>query len=99
MPSLIRGMVHPPGSGILGVGSSSNGRWQFTSVRRQSRMEIHKDHKKSGEAPCAFTLLDVLGEVYWEIGFHANPESRDRRGAELLESVREVEEGWANLVE
>jgi hypothetical protein len=52
-----------------------------------------------GEAPCTFTLLDVIGEVYFEISFYGNPESRDQRGAELVESVRDVKEGRANLVE
>ena len=68
-------------------------------VRLQSQMEIHKDHEKLGEAPCTFTLLDVIGEVYFEISFYGNPESRDQRGAELMESVRDVKEGRANLVE
>lgn len=32
-------------------------------VRLRTEMEIRKDHKKLGEAPCTFTLLDVLGEI------------------------------------
>ena len=67
-------------------------------VRIQPQMEIHKDHNKLGEAPCTFTLLDVLGEIYWEIGFHGSPECRDQRSAELRESVREIEEGRATLI-
>jgi|SRR5579871_444097 len=67
-------------------------------VRLRPQMEIHKDHKKLGEAPCTFSLLDVLGEIYWEISFYGSPEDRDREGAELQESVREVEEGRATLI-
>jgi hypothetical protein len=66
-------------------------------VRLRSEMEIRKDHKKIGEAPCTFTLLDVLGEIYWEISFYGSPEDRDRQRAELQESVREIEEGRAML--
>lgn len=67
-------------------------------VRLRPEMEIHRDHKKLGEALCMFTLLDVLGEIYWEIGFYGSPEDRDREGAELRESVRDVEEGRATLI-
>jgi hypothetical protein len=66
-------------------------------IRLRPEMEIHKDHQKLGEAPCTFTLLDVLGEIYWEISFYGGPEDRDREGAELRESLREVEEGRATL--
>jgi hypothetical protein len=51
-----------------------------------------------GEAPCTFTLLDVLGGIYWEISFYGSPEDRDRQRAELQQSVREIEEGRATLV-
>ena len=67
-------------------------------VRLRPQMEIHKDHKKLGEAPCTFSLLEVLGEIYYEISFYGSPEDRDREGAELRESVREIEEGRATLV-
>lgn len=67
-------------------------------VRLRPRMEIRKDHKTLGEAPCTFTLLDVLGWIYWEISFYGSPEDRDRQGAELQESVREVEDGRATLI-
>jgi len=36
---------------------------------RPKEIEIRKDHKKLDEAPCTFTLLDVLGESYFEISF------------------------------
>ncbi len=67
-------------------------------VRLRPQMEIHKDYKKVGEAPCTFTLLDVLGEIYHEISFYGSPEDRDREAAGLRESMREVEEGRATLI-
>lgn len=67
-------------------------------VRLRPEMEIRKDRKKLGEAPCAFTLLDVLGEIYFEISFYGSPEDRDRQNAELQESLRDLEEGRATLI-
>jgi hypothetical protein len=67
-------------------------------VRLRPEMEIRKDRKKLGEAPCSFTLLDVLGEIYWEISFYGRPEDRDRESAELRERMREIEEGTAKLI-
>ena len=52
-------------------------------VRLRPAMEIRKDPKKAGTASCSFTLLEVLGEIYWEIGFYGNPEDRDRESADL----------------
>ncbi|MCC6292203.1 MAG: hypothetical protein IT164_06115 [Bryobacterales bacterium] len=66
-------------------------------VRLRPEMEIRKDRKKVGEAPCTFTLLDVLGEIYFEISFYGSPEDRDRQSAQFQESLREVEEGRATL--
>jgi hypothetical protein len=60
-------------------------------VRLRPQMQIHKDHKRLGEAPCTFTLLDVLGEIYWEISFYGSPDERDRSRAELQESMSEVD--------
>jgi hypothetical protein len=34
-------------------------------MRVRPYIEIHKDYKKLGEAPRAFTLLDVLGKISW----------------------------------
>lgn len=67
-------------------------------VRLRPDMEILRNHKKLGEAPCKFTLLDILGEIYWEISFYGSPEHRDRKRAEWQESVREIEEGRAMLM-
>jgi hypothetical protein len=68
-------------------------------VRLQPRIEIRKDGEKLGDAPCTFTLLDVLGEIYWEISFYGSPEDRDRQAAKLDEAVREVEEGRATRMQ
>lgn len=57
-------------------------------VRLCERIEIWKDRNKLGEAPATFTLLEVLGEIYWEIGFYGSPESRDREAAELRRRAR-----------
>lgn len=59
-------------------------------VRLRERIEIWKDRTKLGEAPSTFTLLEVLGEIYWEIGFYGSPESRDREAAELRRRARET---------
>ena len=67
-------------------------------VRLGPVMEIRRDYEKIGEASCTFTLLDVLGEIYWEISFWGSPEMRDQQREELEESVREIEEGRADLV-
>jgi hypothetical protein len=67
-------------------------------VRLSAEIEIQKDYKKMGVAPCAFTLLDVLGELYWEISFHGSPEDRDRQSAELTDTVQEIEDGLATLI-
>jgi hypothetical protein len=67
-------------------------------VRLRPEMEIGNNHQKLGEAPCTFTLLEVLGEIYREISFHGSPESRDQRAAEVRESMREIEEGRAKVI-
>lgn len=67
-------------------------------VRPKAEMQIHNDHRSLGKAPCTFTLLDVLGEIYWEIGFYGSPEERNRERAELHGRVREIEEGKATLI-
>ena len=67
-------------------------------VRLNPRMDIYRDHKKIGDAPCDFSLLDVLGEIYWEISFYGSPTTRDVQRAEIDESVREIEEGRAELI-
>jgi hypothetical protein len=64
-------------------------------VRLRPEIEIRKGREKLGDAPCTFTLIDVLGEIYWEISFWGSPEDRDRQAAKLDEAVREVEEGRA----
>lgn len=68
-------------------------------VRLKPRMDIRADHKTVAEVPCSFSLLDVLGEIYYEISFHGSPESRDEKRGELAEAIAEVEAGTATLVE
>jgi|SRR5581483_7565685 len=66
-------------------------------VRLKPHMEISRDSTKIAESPCRFTLLDVLGEIYWEISFFGNPASRDDTAAEVEEAVRDIKEGRAEL--
>jgi hypothetical protein len=80
-----------------GIGFTPVNELAHLPLRLRPAMEIYRDYKKLGEAPCTFTLLDVLGEIYWEISFYGNSEKPDRKGAELRETVREVEEGRATL--
>jgi len=101
-----RETIHVSGIGEPGEHGATHYAIDFTPVnelvhlpvRLRPQMEIQQGHQKLGQAPCTFTLLDVLGEIYWEISFHGSPESRDQRGAELRESVREIEEGRATLI-
>jgi hypothetical protein len=67
-------------------------------VRLRPRMEINKDGKKLGEAPCNFILLDVLGEIYYEISFYGSPESRDEKRAGVREVARELDAGTAKPI-
>ena len=67
-------------------------------VRLSAEIEIRKDHKKVGAGMSIFTLLEVLGELYWEISFHGSPEDRDRQGAELRDRVQEIEDGRATPI-
>ena len=62
-------------------------------VRIRPRMEIFDDRKKVAEVPCEFTLLDVLGEIYWEISFFGSPTMRDEKVAELEEMARALRKG------
>jgi hypothetical protein len=98
-----RETIHVSGVGDPGVHGDTHYGIDFTPVNELAhlpvllnpRMEIHRDHKKVGDAPCYFSLLEVLGEIYWEISFYGSPATRDMKRAELDESVREIEEGRA----
>lgn len=96
----VSGIGHPDENGVTNYGLDFTPVNQLAHlpVRLRPAMEIHKDHKKLGGAPCTFTLLDVPGEIYWEISFYGSPENRARESAELRESVREIEEGRATLI-
>ena len=67
-------------------------------VRLSAEIEIRKDHKKVGVGTSIFTLLEVLGELYWEISFYGGPEDRDRMSSELRDSMQEIEDGRASLI-
>ena len=90
--------VGEPGNSHYGIDFTPVNELAYLPVRLNPRMEIHRDHKKMGDAPCCFSLLDVLGEIYWEISFYGGPATRDKKRAELDESIREVEEGRAELI-
>jgi len=66
-------------------------------VRLNPTADIRKDLKTIGTAPYSFTLLEVLGEIYYEVSFHGSPASRDALRPELLDAVAEVESGQAKL--
>lgn len=67
-------------------------------VRLNPTADIRKDMASIGTAPYLFTLLEVLGEVYYEVSFHGSPASRDAFRGELLDAVADVESGQAKLV-
>ena len=67
-------------------------------VRLNPTAQILKELETIGTAPYSFTLLEVLGEIYYEVSFHGSPASRDARRTEILDAVAEVESGRAQLV-
>jgi len=87
-------------TGIYGIGEPDDGTTHYgieliplnnlihLPVRLRPQMQIFKDYQKLAEAPCTFTLLEILGGIYWEITSHGSPEERDKLRAELLESDR-----------
>jgi hypothetical protein len=44
-----------------------------------------------------YSLLDVLGELYYEVSFHGSPADRNERGCELAEMAKAVKDGTAKL--
>jgi hypothetical protein len=59
-------------------------------VRLHSMGEVRRDDKIIAQAPASFTLLEVLGEIYFEISFHGSPVQRDVLMADLREAAEEV---------
>ena len=87
--------------GRVAVWTHTGVRWREPAVEASdlSCIEIAKYFEwDESEAPCTFTLLDILGEIYWEISFCGSPENRDRRRAELWQCACEVEEGRRMLI-
>lgn len=48
--------------------------------------------------PDGYTLLEVLGEIYWEISFVGNPEKRNAMRDELHLQVQEIKDGTAKTI-
>lgn len=67
-------------------------------IRLSPEIEIRKDHEVIGRAPYAYSLLEVLDAIYFEISFYGGPESRDSKAAELRETMRKIESGEVKLV-
>lgn len=45
-----------------------------------------------------YSLLEVLGELYYEVSFHGSPADRNDKHAELVDAVQSVKDGTAKLV-
>jgi len=67
-------------------------------VRLNPVVEVWKDDELIAHAPASFTLLEVLGEIYYEISFHGSPARRDALMSDLLEAAEAVEDGTAELI-
>jgi hypothetical protein len=95
-------------SGVAGNDDRGNSRYglDFTPVnelaplpvRLNTLMDIRRGPQKAGEAHCHFTLLNVLGEIYWEIGFYGSPASRDREREEIEAREQEIEDGRVECI-
>lgn len=96
----VRGIGKPDeyGSDIYALDFTPTNKIAHLPVRLNPRMAIEREHTQIGEGPSSFTVLDVLGEIYWEIGFYGSPAARDSRAAGLEEAIREVDEGRATLI-
>jgi len=44
-----------------------------------------------------FSVIEVLGEIFWEISFHGSPILRNEKLGEVLDAVKEIKEGTAKL--
>ncbi|MGO4884956.1 MAG: hypothetical protein ACLP59_29675 [Bryobacteraceae bacterium] len=92
------GPVHAAGHRRYGISLTPVNHLAALPVRLNPTAEIYKDNAIIGTAPYWFTLLEVLGEIYYEISFHGSPKSRDAFGADLEEAAADVESGCAGLV-
>jgi hypothetical protein len=85
------------GSRIYGIDLTPVNELAHLPVRLKPLVEVRQDGKAIVQAPASFTLLDVLGEIYWEISFHGSPVERDTRMADLRAAVDDVSAGTAEL--
>jgi hypothetical protein len=69
----------------------------FTPVNDLAHLEVRlnnectvigEDLKEIGKSKICYSLLDVLGEIYFEVSFHGSPQDRDVKSAELLQAVK-----------
>ncbi len=66
-------------------------------VRLNPVAEVRKDGETIARSPASYTLLDVLGEIYWEISFYGNPAQREALLENLLKEAEEIKAGTADL--
>jgi hypothetical protein len=81
---------------------------EFTPVNELAHLEVRLDPKckvfkncepvEGLEATVSYSLLDVLGEIYYEISFLGSPADRDEKGAELLQLAEDVKSGKLKTV-
>ena len=68
-----------------------------SSIHIMGEKERGKGWKLEGrpayiECERCFSLLDILDGIYWEIGFHGNPEDKEGKIEEINETVEEIKE-------
>lgn len=69
-------------------------------VRLNRKMRVRDNRegfREIAEVDCSFSLLEVLGEIYYEISFYGSPSQRDATGDTLRETAEEVESGRTTL--
>jgi hypothetical protein len=52
-------------------------------VRLNPLVDVKRDGQTIAQAPASFTLLDVLGQIYFEISFYGSPAQRDAFASDL----------------
>jgi len=50
-----------------------------------------------GNRSNGFTLIEILGEIFFEIGFHGSPKARNERLGEVLDAIKSIKDGTAKL--
>lgn len=72
-------------------------------IRLQADLEF-RDYREEGsygnpgeKFKDYFTLIEVVGELFWEISFHGSPETRNEILGEVLDAKKAVEDGTATL--